>query len=135
MGDVCNTFQNLASLALGVNPATLFKCEQPPSAIPQLNLAPGSDLPVDMKTAGGGGKLSWPVVSAEACVAVAKDLAKAWDVKAGAEQSRNFTCVDRETDKVLVDFSVIRSCETGKDPAVKGSCSIAAVSRTGKALD
>lgn len=135
MGKVCGAFQNLAGLALGVHPATLFACEQPPSPIEQVSLAPGSDLPVDMKTVAGGKQLSWPVVSAAACMTEAKDLSRAWDVKAGEAQSRNFACVDRESDKVLVDFSVIRSCEPGKDPAAKGSCTTSAVSRTGKALD
>lgn len=129
MGEVCSRFEKLAAWSdafLNNDYASVQRCGMalPPESITgplplqQFSTSFPPDLPVIMK----GGGVAFPTKDIAACEGQAQKLVNGYDVAAGKSRTTNFRCMDQGEEKVLVDFSVTKSCEAGQDPAKAASC-------------
>jgi len=117
MPEVCTAFQSLTNWVVG---GKVFACVPPEKP---LEAGMATEASHKYTTEMRWRNVSWPTESQEACIAQGTRMLDLREVKAGEKITADgFKCVDRESDKVTVDFSVTRECAAGKDPQAPGSC-------------
>lgn len=120
---VCTAWeQTVAKLAYDWKGSTwrMQACGMPIPLEP-VDLSPPVGLDVMMRGAGYG---SYPTKDVGACIAQGESILKHRDVAAGKSSTEQMQCLDRTEEKVLVNFSVTKACEPGKDPNAAGSCKV-----------